>query len=467
MLSWLRKHTKTILIVVVIIFAGTMFYGLGSTNFKNSGSSAKNDGKIAKVNGEEVSKLRFAQFVSQVAQRFGGKLSPTDYYSVQSYALDQTIQFTVMLQDARRKVSVGGSELNMAINQFLMSQKIKDMSQLEMLLKQNNLSMNEFKDMIKDDIMVNKMISQLQASVKVEPDDLREIRASHILIKKGPNAQKTAEDLLAQLKKGADFAALAKAKSDDPGTAQRGGDLGYFASGQMVPEFEKAAFKLKVGELSQVVETSFGYHIIKLTDSRLRKIDAPKGQTVDLNSLILRQKQGMVYQLWMRDLTQKAKIEIEDPVLKAYSLRNQGKINEALTEMLKAATQQPNNVYLHLILAETYMGMGNAPAADEEYKKAGEINSTDPRTCLVLGQYFSNLALNKNIKNGKEYGAMAEAQYEKAIIMAGDNLEMHNQLLKVFEQAKLNSMAAKERTTIKRLEAKAKLTNQLINSGAK
>jgi peptidyl-prolyl cis-trans isomerase C len=104
-----------------------------------------------------------------------------------------------------------------------------------------------------------------------------QVRASHILIKPDttdadPNqakekAKAKTQDLLEQIEKGADFAALAKANSDCPSAAQ-GGDLNFFSRGKMVPPFEKAAFDLEVGKVSDIVETQFGYHIIKVTDRK-------------------------------------------------------------------------------------------------------------------------------------------------------------------------------------------------------
>lgn len=106
-----------------------------------------------------------------------------------------------------------------------------------------------------------------------------QVKASHILIKPDttdpntdPNEAKAeakakAEELLKQIKAGADFAELAKANSDCP-SAERGGDLGFFSRGRMVPAFEDAAFALEVGQLSDIVESRFGYHIIKATDRK-------------------------------------------------------------------------------------------------------------------------------------------------------------------------------------------------------
>ena len=99
-----------------------------------------------------------------------------------------------------------------------------------------------------------------------------QVRASHILLKtEGKDdaaVKKQAEDLLAQLKKGANFEELAKKNSQDEGSAVKGGDLDFFGRGTMVPEFDKVAFELPIGQLSDVVKSQFGYHIIKVTDKR-------------------------------------------------------------------------------------------------------------------------------------------------------------------------------------------------------
>ena len=100
-------------------------------------------------------------------------------------------------------------------------------------------------------------------AVKLAP--AREIRARHILVATEAEARR----IIAELKAGGDFAAIAKAKSADPGSAGKGGDLGYFTKGQMVPEFEAAAFALRPGEFTeQPVKTQFGWHIIKVEDRR-------------------------------------------------------------------------------------------------------------------------------------------------------------------------------------------------------
>ena len=112
-----------------------------------------------------------------------------------------------------------------------------------------------------------------RAAYQADPARFRteaETRARHILIAGGTDKAKAeAEKVLAELKAGADFEALARERSADPGSAARGGDLGYFEAGRMVPEFEKAVEGLKKpGEISGLVKTQFGWHIIKLEGRR-------------------------------------------------------------------------------------------------------------------------------------------------------------------------------------------------------
>ena len=117
------------------------------------------------------------------------------------------------------------------------------------------------------------------------------INAAHILVRgEDQEAQKKAEDLYDQIQKGADFSELATNESQDPGSAARGGNLGWFAKGQMVPEFEKTAFNLKEGTVSKPVKTQFGYHIIKVMDKANSKFVVtplvdniePSATTVDI-----------------------------------------------------------------------------------------------------------------------------------------------------------------------------------------
>jgi peptidyl-prolyl cis-trans isomerase C len=135
------------------------------------------------------------------------------------------------------------------------------------------------------DAELHKVYDEAVGQMKAEP----EVHARHILVETEDEAKAVA----AELKKGADFAELAKQKSKDPG-ASDGGDLGWFTKDQMVPEFSEVAFKLEKGQLSDPVKSQFGWHVIKVEDTRMRQppeFDKVKDQ---LESYVVRRQQSAV-----------------------------------------------------------------------------------------------------------------------------------------------------------------------------
>jgi peptidyl-prolyl cis-trans isomerase C len=141
-----------------------------------------------------------------------------------------------------------------------------------------------------------------------------QIRASHILVKD----EATAKELRAQLVEKPDtFAELAKQKSTDLGSGRRGGELGLFGPGRMVPEFEAVAFSIKPGEISEVVKTQYGWHIIKVTERKegsVRPFDQVKAQ---IKSQIANQRLQAQLDKYMADLRAKANVQVDDKVVDA------------------------------------------------------------------------------------------------------------------------------------------------------
>jgi len=116
----------------------------------------------------------------------------------------------------------------------------------------------------------------------------QEVRARHILVP----TEAEAKAILAEIKKGTDFAELAKQKSKDPGAAAEGGDLGYFAKEQMVPEFAEVAYKMDKGQLSEPVKTQFGWHIIKVEDKRTKPVPEFDKVKDQLETFVMRKAQS-------------------------------------------------------------------------------------------------------------------------------------------------------------------------------
>jgi len=172
-------------------------------------------------------------------------------------AIVQNIFLRRALTQTADKQGIGQTPLLLRLNQLNRERLITD-AYLEHLDKKNELSQADAEKLAATEYKVNP--KNFQSNEEVE--------ASHILIRFGDDkeaAKAKAEAILADLKNGADFATVAKEKSEDPGSGAKGGDLGRFGRGRMVKPFEDAAFALtKPGQLSGLVESQFGYHILKL-----------------------------------------------------------------------------------------------------------------------------------------------------------------------------------------------------------
>ena len=146
-----------------------------------------------------------------------------------------------------------------------------------------------------------------------------QIKASHILLK----TEKEAQDVLAQLKAGGKFEDLARKYSVDPAGA-KGGDLGWFGKGSMIPEFEKVAFALKEGETSGIVKTKFGYHVIKLTGKRAAGV-LPLAEVKDqIKAALLPERQQEIFKKMREDLKKNAKYSVKEDALKSLDSKPAG-----------------------------------------------------------------------------------------------------------------------------------------------
>jgi len=433
---------KWIMMAVAVVFVASMFYGISASRF--SGSSTGRETGIAKINGKKIDPIRYQDMFNRLLQQFGQNASPSDMAFVENLALQQTIDFQLVLDQANKKVRISNREVDMVISNMMQQQGIKSKKDLETALKRMGLSYSKFKQIIKEEMLVQKMMQKVREDVKVTPEDLREVRASHILV----TTEAEAKEVLSQVKSGADFAKLAKQYSLDPGSKNNGGDLGFFSTGMMVEPFEQAAFKLKVNEVSGIVKSPFGYHIIKVTDSKLRQV---KGNEKDIEKSVLAEKQNAAFQRWFSNLKTNAKVEVISPELKANQLRFQGKTAQAIEEYKKAIVQDPNNPYLRLFLADTYASLGQDELALLEYEEALKMQASNFNLYLAVATAYE--------KGGKKKEAILTL--ERGSLIAGDNKAQHEQLLKEFERLGAKKQARLEKSEISRIEKKEKFEKEL------
>jgi parvulin-like peptidyl-prolyl isomerase len=195
-------------------------------------------------------------------------------------------------------------------------------------IKKVEVSIDHIKSSIKDTLVINKYLEGIVAAgVKVSEEDLRKAfeeektgdktaSVRHILIlTQGKNDQEKAEarrkieDILAKVKAGADFAELAKQYSEDPGSKDNGGLYADFPRGQMVKPFEDAAFSVPVGEVSGIVETAFGYHIIQVVD-RKKETRPFEEVRAELEARLKQTKEGTAAEDHIAELKKQAQFKL-------------------------------------------------------------------------------------------------------------------------------------------------------------
>lgn len=286
---------------------------------------------VARVNGVAISalELKRASKVMLAGQR-GTVPSAEQQKEFDKQALSQLVSAELLYQ-AGQKLEI--KDLDKQVDDKFTQGKAKFAKAEDFTKAMKDLDMEEkdLRDYTRRDLIITNFIEKkIVPAVTVSEEDARKfydqnpdkftrpeaIKASHILLgvdqkataEEKKAAREKAEKLRKELAGGADFAALAKGNSTCP-SSQQGGDLGYFGKGQMVPAFEQAALALKPGEISDVVETQFGYHIIKLTEKKAAEKVEFKEARPRIEEFLKSQKIGSAVNDYLAEARKTARIE--------------------------------------------------------------------------------------------------------------------------------------------------------------
>ena len=248
---------------------------------------------LAKVNGESIGKADFERALRDLEGRAGEPVPAGQRDRVYRGVLDQIIAYRLLLQESRtRKLVVADAELDSRVENI--RKQFPSEEAFTQTLEQRNITLDALRADAKESMQIDKMLdAELASSIAVSaaqvtdfyeknPTEFQQrerVRASHILIRFPENADTAAKEqariraaeVLAEVKTGKDFSGLAKQHSQDTGSAQNGGDLGFFERGQMVGPFDEVAFSLPAAQISDLVETTFGYHIIKIAERQAER----------------------------------------------------------------------------------------------------------------------------------------------------------------------------------------------------
>jgi|WetSurMetagenome_2_1015567.scaffolds.fasta_scaffold27258_1 peptidyl-prolyl cis-trans isomerase C len=299
-------------------------------------STTSDNEKVAIVNGVAISKVQYDRLINPIQNKATllGKNEVTDEQIAQAKnkIIDNLIATELLYQECKKEgIKVNDKEVLKTFNQ--QKAQFKSNEAFRAALIESNYNEGLLKNQIKIGLTIQHYIDQNFAKKTVIPDeDVKQyydekidefkqpaqIRASHILIlvpsdtnqEKKETFKKDMEAILQRLKAGEDFVSVAKEVSQDPSTKEKGGDLGFFTKGQMVKSFEDAAFALGPGELSDIVETEFGFHIIKVTEKKEAKTVSLDEAKEGIRSGLKSAKVNSDVNKYIAELRSKAKIEI-------------------------------------------------------------------------------------------------------------------------------------------------------------
>jgi peptidyl-prolyl cis-trans isomerase C len=286
---------------------------------------------VARVNGEDVKKADFERMIKTMEAQAKQQIPPDRRDEILRGALDRLVIYTLLSQEsAKRGIKVADTEIDQKIDGL--RKQFPNPEAFSKALADRGMTLESLKHDARADLSVNKLMDaelateaaptdeEVKTFYEKNPDRFKEgekVRASHILIRvdqKAPPAEKQKarseiDAVLKQAKAGGDFAQLAQKHSQD-GSAAQGGDLNYFTREQMVPEFSKVAFELKPGEVSDVVETQFGYHIIKVVDHQAARTVPFEQVNPQLKQYLGEQKKRQHADTFIDGLKKKSKIEV-------------------------------------------------------------------------------------------------------------------------------------------------------------
>ncbi|HEY0798084.1 MAG TPA: peptidylprolyl isomerase, partial [Candidatus Baltobacteraceae bacterium] len=291
----------TVLSLSLLVLAACSSAGTAASTTTTS------SGDVASVNGEKISRDDFVTKIEALQQAKG--------------VLNQMVQSALIDQYAKaNNVTVADADV----------QKKEDTiranyppGQFEQILARQGLTEDDVKKILREQLVIEQAVGK---DVHVSDDDIKKFiatnhatldtpeqaRARHILVADLP----TAQQVEAKLKSGAKFEDLAKQYSTDPSTKDKGGELGFFNKGAMVPEFEKAAFSQPIGEIGPPVKSPFGYHIIQVEDRKQPTVATFASANEKVREQLKQQQEQTLIPAFLQGLRAKATIEIYDPALK-------------------------------------------------------------------------------------------------------------------------------------------------------
>ncbi len=354
MQRFFERHKKAVIWALVVAFAlGAALIGVDRGGLFRSKQAGQQEGLTvaATVNGTRIPAETLNQSATNLMNQYlaysqqmgqdttsltAGATGALLRLQVEAQALQGLVRQAIYDQEAeRRRLRVSDAQVNETAEKdyadLLARYGITEVTLVE-YLKGQNRTLDQFKGEMRASVATRLRNEALQQAVvgPITPsdDDLagffeknittyseaEQVRASHILVADEAKAQ----SILDELALGTSFPELATRDSQDTASAEKGGDLGFFSRGQMVPEFEAAAFALQIGETSGIVKTDYGYHIIRVTDRKAARTPTLAEAKERVLQDFTKQESDQRFAAWYEEALAQAKVKINRPLANAY-----------------------------------------------------------------------------------------------------------------------------------------------------
>jgi len=492
----LRKNTKVIIYVVVVAFVatGALVYlntPGGKGGVQQEAYAQRFNKAVATVNGEEIPYQEYQYQLQGYLRQYQNQIAPSQVVGLKANILDNIINQKLILQEANKKdinPEISDEDVQAQLDKVV-DYYASSKEEFEEIIKKNGQTIEDVKNNIRENMATQEKIKAVLDSVKanVEVTDqeiakqYEEVTASHILIKTDDKtdaeAKAKAKEVLAKAKAGEDFAKLAEKYSEGP-SASRGGKLGSFTRGRMVKPFEEAAFSMGVGEISDLVKTEFGYHIIKVTDKKEASGKEFEEKKEELRKELVAQKEKEAVNNWLEEVRDSAKIVIENKEINAFDAAKDGDFETAINNYKAAIANNQGAYYLYHNLAEVYQRNGNQEEAISTYQEAiqnypeqvdfyvslADLYTKDEKFAKAIEVYQNGLTNNED--NAELHLALGDAyrkkdnnekaleQYEIFSTLSGDDIMAQYRLANIYSQMGLEDKAKAQMEKVKEIQSK-------------
>lgn len=314
----MRSRVSVIIITILLCLLGTAA-AVAVTQGMQRGTSV-----AATINGEVIYASDLAREVAAIGRQYGIDLNSeqgrAQRNEISRIVLDQLIEQRLILQEARRRGALAtDAQVDEALAEI--QANFPSEAEFQFALDQRGLTLNDLRDRLRTNITVQNLQGRVsKATVSDEEiqkfyqgnrkdfDQPEQVRVRHILVE----TEAEARFVLARLNRGEKFQDLAKTLSKDPGSREQSGDLGFIGRGQLVPEFERVAFTLQPGQVSDVVKTQFGFHIIQMIERKTAQPSRLEQVREQIRRQLLSKKQEGDFTAWLKLVKAQATIKRGD-----------------------------------------------------------------------------------------------------------------------------------------------------------